>query len=89
MKRLVFVLIFLLSLSSPAWARPVKWKKPAYLVTDDTLDAALARAEAQAETEFQNMEMARVRAKAKARAEYKAMEEARAKAAKPAPRLPH
>ena len=89
MKRILPALIlFLLALASPAWARPEKWKKTAP-VTGETLDDALARAEAKVEAEYQGMELARVRAKAKAWGEYKAMEEARSKAAKPTPKLPH
>jgi hypothetical protein len=85
MKRLALALIFLLAFSSPAWARPAKWKKTEYLVKDEVLDDALVRAKAKALGEYEAMERARARVGSK----FKAMEEARAKAAKPAPMLPH
>ena len=84
----ILTLVLAFALSAPAMARPVKWKKTTP-VTDDTLDAALARAKATALAEYEAMERARARVGSKAWDEYKAMEEARAKAAKPTPRRPH
>ena len=86
MSRLLSALILslLLALSSAAWARPEKWKKTTtYLVKDDVLDDALARAKAKALADYEAMERARSLAGARAGAEYRAMEEARAKAATP------
>ena len=83
MKHFALIFSLLLALSAPAWSRP----GTVYLVKDNVLDDARARAEAKALADYQAMEEARARAGVKAGAEYRAMEEARA--AKRTPRLPH